>query len=354
MIIIIYGLLVISTPLESARSPHRVPDPLTPAIITYWDDDPSKKYELLSSHLQAGPLLTTFDIHHFESHTLPTGPITYRNNPDQSILGEELINLAEEILDEIHQKKNNFSSAIILKDRDFKYEKQAGSLIIKFKSCPFVLKLFIETPESFINPFDTSFETMCMFMMSGSNRFVRGFGRIKNLDNMCHLIAQDDTWYQMVDFPRKWFWIPKNNRCFVVETRNLGSAGPKKIKFPSIYGIFCDAIDIERPFSLKNRDDRQKALSLSNYTDQCLDPNIQNYVIEKETKKIVAIDTEHFPSMIGTEEIPQSETYWQWYSHLVSQMVKITYGRTKRERRLTQFRTYCPFRPFESQAITPV
>ncbi|OQA35613.1 MAG: hypothetical protein BWY54_00535 [Candidatus Dependentiae bacterium ADurb.Bin331] len=322
------------------RSPFRTPEPHLPVLLTNWSNE-TKKYELASSYLQEGPLFHLYDPVHFKQHLLPTTNIAFRYDPEQSVNGTELANLIETLLVEIKNKKQKkFKHFKVIKKRDFNFKKQTGFLVLKFRNYPFVLKLFITSPEQFLKPFDYGFESCCFFIMGGGvNRYLSGFTRIKNLERLKEYIAKNEDWRPKIDFPRKWFWIPRNNRSFTITGFNIGTIGTThQIELPSAYALVCDEINIGHTFSLTCKENRDTALELSNFLQQQIDPHINNFVIDKINKKIVLIDTEHFPTMVGLEQPTNCTNYLTWYLDLSWKMFQDSFCRTKRTRREFQTR----------------
>jgi hypothetical protein len=322
------------------RSPFRTPEPDLPILYTNWSNE-AKKYQLTSSYLQEGPLFHLYDHEHFKQHFLPTNSIPFRYNPEQSVNGALLSSLIEELLAEIKNKKQKkFVHFKVIKKRDFNFKKQTGFLVLKFRNYPFVLKLFITTPEQFLKPFDYGFESCCFFMMGGGvNRYLSGFTRIKNLERLKEHIKQNQLWAQKLDFPRKWFWAPRENKSFVITGVNIGALQTiNQMELPSIYALICDEVSIGHTFSLASKQDRDTALELSNFLQQQIDPHINNFVIDKVNKKIVLIDTEHFPTMVGLERPTTCTNYLTWYLDLSWKMFQDSFCRTKRTRREFQTR----------------
>lgn len=314
--------------LDAGRSIFRTKDPNIPTLKIR-EKHEKQFYIFQDSHLEEWPLFHTFDKQHFENHLLPHAKISYRYK-HQSIDGAYLGKLIQSGLDEIHQNKKIFTHFTILKKRDF--HNGTGLIILKFKNYPFVVKLFIETPETFLSAWQKGFESTCFFHMGkGMNRHMAGFTRIKNLEYLQAKLAQHSYWYDKVSFPRKWFWLPSDITWLYLEGKNIGTGAPK-IEMPSTYAIIADYIDFERTLTLQERKDRRTAFALSAYLKSAIDAHINNYVIEKETKKLVILDTEHFPTLVGLRKEPPNQSYLQWYSHLAAKMLRDLYGRTKKER----------------------
>lgn len=319
--------------LEAGRAVFRTKDPNTPTLHVSWAAD-TTSHILQDSHLEEWPLFHTFDREYFERHMLPREKISYRYEPNHSIDGATLSNLIKTALDEIHENQKTFTHFYVLKKRDF--HKKTGLIVLKFKDYPFVVKLFSETPESFVVPCDKGFESTCFFYMGGGmNRHLAGFTRIKNLEHLQNKIAQHRYWHDKVSFPRKWFWTPENTPWLHLRGKNIGSGTPTT-QIPSIYAVIADYIEIERTFTLQERKDRRRAFALSSYLHSSIDSHINNYVEEKRTNHIVILDTEHFPTLVGLRHEPPTQGYLQWYTHLAAKMAHDVFWRSKQERYAVQ------------------
>ncbi len=318
----------------AARSIYRPKDPFMPEIITRWAGD-TTFYSMRRYHLEEYPLFNLFDLKFFNEHLLPdNNTITYRYEPTQSVNTQDLISKIEELLTEIKQGKHKFSHFMILQSKDYNFKKMSGLLIVKFNDYPFVVKLFIETPDSFISPFDKGIEPIfCFFMSGGINRHLLGFTRIKNREIIINRLTSS-SWSTRVDIPRKWHWIPKNTRWIELSGINIGGVSKKQaIIFPGTYCVIADAIEAERTPSLFNMHDKQMALDLCNFLDIWIDPHMQNFLIEKKSKKFVIVDTEHFPSFTGLREKINFDSYSNWYLYLAGKCWRNTFMQTKKERR---------------------
>ncbi|HEX2977965.1 MAG TPA: hypothetical protein VHO47_02515 [Candidatus Babeliales bacterium] len=339
-IFVLAGFILFTISLLQARSPFRTEEPGTPTIITHWLGD-SKKHSLSSFYLQEGALFHLYDAHYFDTKKLTPGPISYRYQLEKHVDGTVLSQLIENLLVELSSKKPDLTDFTILKKRDFNFKNHTGFLVAKFKNYPFVLKLFITTPEQFLKPFDYGFESCCFFIMGGGvNRYLSGFTRLRNLDRLEKLVAQNSEWADKVEFPRKWYWEPQQQRKFIIEGENIGAVGKKQtITLPSVYALICDEVYIERTFSLTSSSDRETALKLTNFLQQQVDPHINNYVVDAVTKKIALVDTEHFPTMVGLDQPEPCTDYVSWYLSLSLKMWNNSFMRTKKQRLAHQRRS---------------
>lgn len=321
------------------RSPHRIKDHQDPYIAVSWHGDTVRR-ELHDSHLE-DLLFAIYNKESFEQHLLPQDTISYRYNPNESVSGSHLSLLLEKLLLEIRTNQKTFTDFEVLKKRDFAND-NTGLIILKFKDYPFVVKLFIETPESFTNPLDKGFDSMCFFYMGGgTSRYLNGFTRIKNLETIKYASSQHPYWSDRLDFPRKWFWLPKKSRYLFITGYNIG--GPNAIKhclMPAIYAVICDEIRWSRPFVMSKAEDRCEALALSNFLKQKIDLHINNYGIDYQNGKLVPIDFEHFPTVVGFKNIRTYDNYFEWYTDLASKWLYDAYGRCKSRRRIYQYQQY--------------
>lgn len=336
------AILICTTTLS--RSPLRPQDITIPEIKTNWVND-TKRYSIKSSYLQEYPLFETFDYNHFFSHYLPTGKINYRYNPEKSVNGSVLTHLIDELLKEINQKKrlhkikrfDDFKHFTVLRQRNFNRRKKYGFLILKCKDYPFIIKLSIETPESFTNPFKKGFEPSIFFIMAGGiNRHLSGFTRIKNAHHVRKCIARESLPVEF-DIPRKWFYVPQNTKWIEITGNNIGSKSTLKTKIPGTYCIVADAIEFERKFTLLRNEDRIISMQLCNLINFAIDPHIDNFLLEKNTGKVVIVDTEHFPSITGLTNIKGNYTsQLSWYTDLTMKCLQDMFLRDKQTRKYIQ------------------
>lgn len=327
---------IVTLELQAQRSVLRPQDPLIPEIITRWTDD-AKTYHLRDYHLEEHALFTKFNREYFFKHLLPEGPISYRYNKNKKISGKRLHNLAEHLVKEIFDKKTAFTHFTVLKNEDFNGHTASGTAIFKYKQYPFVLKLFIKTPETFVKPFSEGLVPSCFFVMGGGiNRYLSGFTRIRNLELIKQKINESPYWSQLVDTPRKWFWTPTNCRWFELIGKNVGTKRIQRAVLPSVYGIIADAIESEKTLSIFNKQEREFALQLTHYLDNSIDAHADNFMVEKKTLKVVLIDTEHFPTMVGLKKPLVYDSYSAWYCKLAWKCLTDKLSHHKKYRRELQ------------------
>lgn len=343
-------LCVLTASLQAPRSVHRPQDPHMPEITTFWTDDnpdPAKRktYSLRSYYLSEWAIFGRYNKELLEKNQLPK-QISYRYEPTKGVDAAKLNALIEDFIQELAtatKKRASFKHFTILKDRNFNYKINAGLIIVKFKNYPFVLKLFIEKPESFTQPFSKGFETGIFFIMGdGISRYLAGFTRIPNLLNIQQKVTADPYWSKHLVFPRKWYWTPRNNRTFTVIGKNIGTLPEQSIEFPSIYAIICDEIQIERQLHTYHTHDRAIVKEIIEFLDNRLrnhiDPHIYNFLVEKGTRKTTIIDTEHIASMVGLHKPIEFHNNTQWYCNLAKKCISDALFRTKKDQRDIQKR----------------
>lgn len=327
----------------NGRSALRPRDPYVP-FITVSMEGSKKTYFLQDSHLEVSTIFYTFDETSLRNRVLPSGPISFRYEPEKFITGSHLSMLIEGLLKEIKAGKKIYKHFTVLKNEGFNTRKQAGLLVVKTKNYPFVVKLFMETPRAFVRPYNKGFITSCHFIVGGgATRHILGFTRLPNRDSVICMLESSPEWKDRVDLPRKWSWFPKHEEWLVVTGYNIGGHDKIIVKLPAVYAIVADAIEAERTFSMRKGEDTKTALRLSNFLHFRIDAHLNNFMIDKHTKKIVIIDTEHFPTMVGLKERPQIHSYMGFYWSLFKRGVKASLFRSKKERRDMQRNPQPPF-----------
>jgi hypothetical protein len=333
----ILALCAISSTIVVGRSVHRTRDPLEPFIeVRYQTDDPKDTRRFTNRHLSKYPL-TLFDKKIFDENLLPKKTITYRNST-KTFDGAILNNHIEGLLAEVLAGTKEFTHFEVLCRKDFNRHECCGLEIFKYKHGPIVVKLFIDTKEGFVNPWGKGFVPIFLFYMGGgTNRHLAGFTRVPNLHTIKAKINADPYWKTRVDTPRKWFWLPKNSTWLEITAHNVDDGQESfSTRIPAIYAIVADAIDAQRVFSATSQEDSSMSLAICHMLEMCIDPHITNFMVEKETGKIVIIDTEHFPTIVGLDVRRQFNNYAQWVMHLVEKCSKKMLFSTKGELRLTQ------------------
>jgi hypothetical protein len=328
------GLVVLSAtiPILAQRNVHRPKDNTIQTIAVSWADEPEPIHTLTSRYLEKNTLFELFDRSFFYDHLLPKGKISFRYNPEQTVDSTLLDSLIEKAVQEIRNGRRTFSDFTILRDRDFNHKRLSGLIILKCNNFPFVVKLFMENPKSFVRPFRKGIvPSFCFFIGGGINRHLSGFTRIKNLYAFKEIVDNSPLWSDTVTLPRKWFWLPHDSRWFAINGTNFGPSTMEKTSIPGTYAIVADAIEIERTMSLRNKRDRKESLRLCNDVNFCVDPHIDNFMIEKGSGKIAVIDTEDFGYMTGRKDkdLGHYNSQIAWYVDLSLKAARDIFFRPK-------------------------
>jgi len=323
-----------------ARSPFRTPDPLQPRICVQWQDG-GPKYVHSDSHIEAYPTFL-WDIGEIDQNLLPTDPISHRNESPKTSNGRELAQLIEGLLEEISQgRRRNFTHFTLIQKKNFNHRRRCGLIVLKFKEHPFVVKLFMENPQTFVNPYCKGIEPISFFFMAGgANRHLSGLTRIKNAQVAQKKIAGLDRWRNAANVPRKWFWVPKNNQKLHITGWNVGGMKKTVTNIPGSYAIVADFIEQDSSFQIKRRAKHRLAMLLCNDLDLCIDPHGDNFVFVRDQTsgrtKVTIIDTEHFPTIVGLKNRRSFRTHRHWIAFLIGKYFDNSYWRTKSRRRADQ------------------
>jgi len=318
-----------------SRSIHRKYNSKIPCIESNWVKKKSKSYFLRSSYLAKDPIFTIFDKKFFNDHMLPD-VINFRYDKSKYVKNKTLSKLIEHVIEEIKQKKRKFTHFTILRRSDFNRRKKSGLIILKFKKYPFVVKIFMEKPKSFARPYSKGLYPKFFFVMgSGVNRHLMGFTRIKNLLKIQKLISADPYWSKQIETPRKWFWLPKNAKEIELVGTNIIKNRKIKTVIPGTYCIIADAIELKnKTFSIFNKSARQKCMKLCNFLSIAVDPHIDNFLLEKNSEKIVIVDTEHFPTLVGYKDLQSFNGYTSWIAQLTKKCIGDLFLRSKANRKI--------------------
>jgi len=314
------------------RSVYRIKKSKLPSLTAYLNKNKEEKYCRSDSHWLYKPLFKTFNERYFFKHLLPNNYIPSLKNPFPTST-QELKDQIEGLLLEVKAKKKKYTNFTLLQNKDFNPAYGNGLLILKFNDYPYVLKLFIETPKSFICPWNKGREQIFLFYLGGGiNRHLSGLTRIKNLYAVRKKIKKHKLWKNRIVTPNKWHWIPKNPEWIHLKGVDIGPLKKASTRIPATYGIIADYIENNGSFSLSNNLHRKIALKLCNDLNMIIDPHITNFFIDKKNKQIAIVDTEHFPTIVGIKENVKFNNYIEWYLYLAGKCLKDLYFRTKVER----------------------
>lgn len=320
-----------------ARHPFRRPNTDFPLISAQWQDEDAA-YSMRSPYVRLHPLFTIKTEDLFQ----------YRLPKDGISLGAEKLDnktinyLVEKVLSEIKSRKKNIKKDKqlehfkVLQDKNFNYKKCCGLIVLKFKNYPLVLKLFMEQPSSILQFRSTGFEpTFFFYMGGGANRHLSGFTRPKNREILLQKAKTFERWADYISCPRKWVWLPHNQRDIILTGKNIAGYETIQTHIPSIYGIIADEVPVKEatdqiPHKVRSR----IIMQLCNDLEMYVDPHEKNFVFLKDERrdrfKIVILDTEHFPTMVGILRRKKFRNHTQWYTYLASKCFHDMYMQSKR------------------------
>lgn len=341
-IILIFACLSIF-PSLMARSSFRKKDKDMPKITIGWKNS-KKTITHTNWAYKEYPIFTSFNKDYFFSHLLPTDIINDVKNTDQLFNCKELNTCIEKLLREIRKHKEDYTDFVVLQDKNFNYKEKCGLLVLQFKNYPFVLKLFMETPKSFIDPYCKGFENQFFFYMSGGmNRHIAGLTRIKNLDLVKNQIDNHPRWKDKVQTPRKWYWLPKKSRWMEIKGYNIAGKEEISTPMPSVYAIVADTIDTKEDAPLLSSLQKSELImELCMDLHLFVDPHADNFIIKHQKDideyYLSIVDTEHFPSIVGLQEEPFFNNHMEWYLYLGAKYFQDAFLQTKNDRKIAQLR----------------
>lgn len=320
-----------------ARSMYRLNAIPLPSISIY-NDEKKLCATISDSHLELYPhFALTIDA--LKKYYIPP-VITYPDNPSRFLTKKRIDTMIENFIIELKQGQKRFSHFTIIKSKNFNFHYHCGILILKCNYHPFVIKLFIERPETYFNPYCKGVESIAFFFMGGgANRHISGISRLLNLDAIKKKLPFLHKWHNCVKFPRKWLWLPLKNRYMYLVGKNIGSKKRAFNKIPEIFALVTDAIECHDTLEITRKEKKATVINLCNDFDNFLDAHHDNFIFKRDNKGqciITVIDTEHFPTMVGFKKKKLFKNYWQWYFYLFRHYVKKTLFRTKKERLLSQ------------------
>lgn len=332
------GLIILNVSLPlllNARSALRPQDPFKPTLITSWEND-TKTFSVKSDYLEPYPLFSIQTDNLMEDY-LPMGEISFRNK-ENVVLGKDLSYLIQELLTEIKANKKTFTHFKVLQSKNYSFWNQCGLLVLKFNDYPFVVKLFMETPETFVNPYVKGAEPMFFWYMGGgAGRHIAGITRVKNLKNMKAKTQSHPYWHDHVLFPRKWIYIPNDAQWIHLTGLHLKKNEELTNTIPGTFAIIADYIETKNDFKMSAKDEQQMVMNYCNDMGMAVDPHHKNYSFQKHATKnepvMVVVDTEHFPTMVGLKDPKEFEDHGAWYRFLANKGFNDIYMRTKKDRK---------------------
>jgi hypothetical protein len=326
-----------------ARTILRKKDPNIPEITIGWKNS-KKRITRSNWAYKQDPIFTSFNEPYFNSHHIPADTIPAKNDPNTLYDCRTINKQITHLLSEIKKGKKRYAYFDILKDKNFNHSQRCGLIILRFKNYPLVLKLFMETPKTFIDPYCKGFENQFFFYMSGGmNRYFLGFTRVKNLEMVKEQIENNARWKDLVMLPRKWYWKPKKTRWIEVKGKNIGDTKEITTQMPSVYAIIADELDTKEDAPLLSSKEKSKLImELCMDLRLFVDPHADNFVIkaipDSTDYSINIVDTEHFPSVVGLKEEPTFTNHLEWYLYLGTKYFQDAFLQTKYDRREAQYR----------------
>lgn len=340
-------LLLLNTNTDLiSRSSLRLPDQAVPSITirpsnrtiaeTWYARKTDNKTRIKSVHtlknpyLRINPIQKGFDQDFFKKHYIPSNEMLQFHDQSGSVSTNILEEKAQDLIAEIKAGQSIFTDFTILKDRDFNYKQLCGLLVVKYKDYPFVLKLSIEHPHTIVKPYGKSFEAKFVFIIGGNIRHLTNFTRISNLENIKKIVMFNPYYLKNINFPRKWYWQPKNNYNLEITWNQSIYRDKELFIIPSIYAVISDYIDIDT--SYPQTELNKIAMKIATDTDFLIDPHAGNVVVEKDSTQYTLLDTENFRLMTGLDHTLNSKKYISWFFELSANCLKTYAGRSKKER----------------------
>ena len=87
---------------------------------------------------------------------------------------------------------------------------------------------------------------------------------------------------------------------------------------------------------IKKKIDNIEIIVIDNNSCDETNKLVKNFMIENKTGKLVAMDTEHFLTIVGIKEKIQFKNYLEWFIYLATKCAKDWFFRNKKERHLAQ------------------
>lgn len=308
-----------------------------PCVTTQWaHQSTSEPCTISDAHIEKYPLFGVFNRTHFDAHKFSDNMINYQiNGVWHSVSSHTLSSLCEQLVTEVMAKKRHFTHFTILQKKNFSRRHLCGLLVVKFKDYPFVVKLFVENPESLTNYWCKGFEPIFFWNMGkGAGRHVCGLTRIQNRQTVLEQLAQTPFARADIHIPRKWFWEPQHNNYIKITGTHIGpSQETCTTELPGIYAIIADYIHIKDNSKLTRQEKNDLAIALCNHLDFIIDPHANNYIFTvdqvRNRLQITLIDTEYFPMMVGLKEKRKFSSHFDCYTYLVEKCISDTFYQSK-------------------------
>lgn len=321
----------------NARSIYRINKSPIPMISIY-NNEKKLCTTISDSHLEIYPQFT-FTIDALKKYTIPN-LISYANNKSRLVSKKRIDYLIETFIKELNNgKRDNFAHFTVLKSKNFNFHYNCGLLVLKCKNHPFIVKLFIEHPETYFDYNCKGIESTGFFFMGGgANRHISGMSRLLNIDLIKRKLDHSKQWKKIIKFPRKWLWLPKDSHFMYLIGKNLGNKKIIANKIPEIFAIIADEINCNETLEISLTEKQKIIFEICNEFSS-IDAHYVNFIFKKKDDQsftVTIIDTEHFPTMVGFKKKQSFNNYWEWYIHLSMHCMKKMLFRTKKDRLYAQ------------------
>jgi len=289
-----------------------------PRLVSCSQQNPEKQFVYSDWNYYRSPIFTAFSENYLFTHLLQENSLTDRVTKKTLLSSEEASVMLEELITQVYAEKNTYKNFSLLQDKNFNYKKKCGLVVLKFNDYPFVVKLFIEHPDTILNPLVKGFENRVFhFMGHGTNRHLAGETRIWNLERL-HEILQDKE-YEVI-LPRKWFWLPSDPKWIEIVGYNIVPNETISVIIPGIYIIIADELKANEKYQkVPLSESNEIIMKFCNDVHLIIDPHQDNFIIQKNNNGNVVIsimDTEHFPTLVGIPEDSTFVNHLQWYFSL--------------------------------------
>jgi len=330
---IYFFLLFCAVIIECRRSPFRKIDPRMPMLITSSQKNPDVQFTHSDWFYYRNPIFTAFCETDLFSNIVQEYSMTNRFENNVTLPYDALNDMLETLIAEVNLEKNLYTHFTLLQNKNFNRKKKCGLIVLKFKDYPFVAKLFMEHPDTLLNPFCKGFENrMFHFMGHGANRHVAGLTRIPNLKRLQKMLQKKD--YHVI-LPRKWFWLPQDPEWIEVTGYNVIPHKTISMTVPGTYVIIADELKINPEYQTIPQSKSNKiVMDFCNNVNVIIDPHSNNFIVQRDlddTVIIALVDTEHFPTLVGISEGETFSDHVRWYLSLAWKSVKDLFMTSKQD-----------------------
>src|SRR5579872_4696036 len=133
--------------------------------------------------------------------------------------------------------------------------------------------------------------------------------------------------------------MPQNSENITIKGINIADY-PLETTLPSVYAIVADAIETDKEIPIDLKKKKRMVMQLCNDLQIYIDPHFNNYFFLQDKKlnkfKIVIVDTEHFPTMVGLKYKKHFRNHHAWYMYLASKCTYDMFFQTKQMMKKTR------------------